>query len=357
MRHMNAIPLFLAAMVLTSTSANAARGVLKANCILKVKGADLATSSVMVVPDGAPAFSLPAGTRKFTLDLPLNDIYLVSFEREGCPTKQVYFDARVPVELHTTEFTFPFQVTLEHLTADRLFHYDGPVGFVRYQHALRDFGYETQYVVKVNDELRERLEQLRTKGIDPKKFLAPAAAIAIDLPRGAIGVPGEPEITGVQAPNVREVPRLVHVVERSAAEVRVVRGSISEIAPRVVAVQHMPLQPIPRSVEVITLARADRTPSREERGISGLTTMGSRNDASSVRSESTVTSFGASGSRKRADEFLQEERRTIHVVRFIAPNGAVEELRKVAHAYGGVFYFDNSRSITEREFEELTAAP
>ena len=43
------------------------------------------------------------------------------------------------------------------------------------------------------------------------------------------------------------------------------------------------------------------------------------------------------------------------IVRFTEPNGAVQEYRRVTHAFGGVYYFQDSRSITERDFAEAIA--
>ncbi|MBK7085742.1 MAG: hypothetical protein IPH53_14180 [Flavobacteriales bacterium] len=43
------------------------------------------------------------------------------------------------------------------------------------------------------------------------------------------------------------------------------------------------------------------------------------------------------------------------IVRFTEPNGAVQEYRRVTHAFGAVYYFQDDRSITERDFAEAIA--
>ena len=40
----------------------------------------------------------------------------------------------------------------------------------------------------------------------------------------------------------------------------------------------------------------------------------------------------------------------IHIVRFTRDDGAKEEFRRVAHAYGAVFFFQDHTSITERDY-------
>ena len=162
----------------------AARGVLKADGVIRVKGTDLHNAQVTVVPGHAVAYSLPVGSKHLTLDLPLDDVYLVSVQQIGCPTKEVYFDTRVPVDMHAMVFKFPFQVTLESLPADRMFIYDGPVGFVRYVHALKDFGYETNYTVRVEEDLKLRMKEIQQTGVDPKIIAPPIQARVIDRPRG-----------------------------------------------------------------------------------------------------------------------------------------------------------------------------
>ena len=352
------------ALTLSSICSNSfgARGVLKTDGIFKVKGADLSVAHITVVPQGAQAFSLPLGTRNFALELPLNDLYLVNFEREGCPTKQVYFDTRVPVEYHASMFTFPFMVTLDYVYPKPVFTYEGPVGFVRYHHELHDFGYETEYVVKVEEEFRARMEQMTMTGSDPKIFLAPAAALVVNLPRGELNRPSRSDAEGTLAPNVREVPRLVHVVDQHLPETHPTREMIILLSPRASSTGYTPARPVLKSVAVAPLAYA---PS--DRDLPAIPVKVERTPASLPRASlaqvpdhaapAGAPSVAIIGTRTRKEEVFQEGRRVIIVVRYTATNGTVDELRQVTHAFGGVFYFDNSRSITERDFEALTSVP
>lgn len=368
----NVIPFLLSgALSLGLSPVRAERGVLNADGILVVKGADVASARITIVPANAPAYALPGGTKRFTLRLPMDDTYLVSFVREGCPTKEVYFDTRVPVEFAAKNFDFPFQVTLEHMDADRLFSYEGPVGFVRYQHPLTDFGYETHYVVKVEEEMHERMRQMESTGTDPKVIHAPAVAMVVDVSRDGsertvkTATTMAEEEDGVLASTVSEVPRLVHTLAAGpkAPEVEVVAVKeeptetnmplVAEPAASVPAAEP-PLEVIKEEPVAASVITAE-VPVQRPRAIAvPVANEEPRIDNASQAPPTTVVVNGIE--RHREEEVLVEERRVIRVIRFVAQDGAVvDELRKVTHAFGGVYYFHNARSITERAFQDLSA--
>lgn len=358
------------ALSLGLSPVHAERGVLNADGILIVKGADVSSARITIVPENAPAYTLVAGTKRFVLRLPIDDTYLVSFVREGCPTKEMYFDTRVPVEFNAKQFDFPFQVTLEHVDADRLFSYEGPVGFVRYQHPITDFGYETHYVVKVEEEMHERMRQMGSTGTDLKVIQAPAVAMVVDVSRDGsertvkAATTMEEEEDGVLASTVSEVPRLVHTLAGpKAPEVEVVAvheepmetktalvaepvASVPAAEPPVVILKEEPVATAVITSEVpVQRPMAIAVPVAKEEP---------RTDNASPALPTTDVVNGIE--RHREEEVVVEKRMVIRVVRFIGQNGAVvDEVRKVTHAFGGVYYFHNAQSITERAFLELTA--
>lgn len=335
----------LVSIMAASFDVNASRGTLKADGILSVKGAASTTAQVTIVPYGAPAYTLPVGTRHFELNLPLNDHYLASFSREGCPTKEVYFDASVPVEFTDGEFTFPFKVTLEHLSEERMFAYEAPVGYVRYMHQLRDFGYETQYLVKVKEDLRERMEAMKVTGIDPRTTLPPAALLVVDRPEDGPAVEKEANSPfDVLAANVNEVPRLVHRVGRETeapmpapASAPAAVEPVEERTPEAIAgpAAPMPLNTLP--VDLPPIEEASPAP------------------VSSITATPALTASTTGVRWSREEETITDPRMVIRIVRFTRNDGVVEEYRRVAHAYGAVFYFQEHTSITERDFMARTA--
>ncbi len=345
--------------LLLSFGAFAARGVLKADGIIRVKGADLHSATVTVVPGNAASYGLPVGSKHITLDLPLDDVYLISVQREGCPTKEVYFDTRVPVEMHGTVFQFPFQVTLESLTPERMFVYEGPVGFVRYVHALKDFGYETRYIIRVEEELKERMRSIRETGVDPKVPAPIASAIVVDRPPGehnaALGVAVAMQ-EGTIAPMVGRLPRMVHVVSsrRGTEGNTETRGSdiVSPIAPVITVVPTATLPaPRPRSVEVTAFAPVRTVLKRDAVHLGHAPVAPVPDQGGTPKAGAPL----ARGEFSRTEELISEPSRVTRIVRFTEPNGAVQEYRRVTHAFGAVYYFQDDRSITERDFAEAIA--
>lgn len=345
--------------LIVALGASAARGVLKADGIIRVMGADLQSAKVTIVPGNAAAYSLPVSSKHITLDLPLDDVYLISVEREGCPTKEVQFDTRVPVDMHASEFQFPFLVTLEHLSQERMFAYNGPVGFVRYDHTLKDFGYETNYVVRVDEDLNQRMKMIKATGVDPKLMAPISSAIAIDRPRGAYSAAlgtFESMSSGTVAPNVNEVPRLVHLVSgpRKAEESPVMReAALPVLAPVIPVLRSAPVpgkKPIVAEVAPMLNAAplvVPKAPSLVRVATAAPSAVGVQ--------EAKAIAPDATDEFSRTDELIKEPRRVTRIVRLTEPTGTVEEYRMVTHAFGAVFYFQDSRSITERDFAQAIA--
>lgn len=340
--------------ILFALNAHAARGTLLADGILRVKGADLSTATITVVPNGAPAYMRSIQTREFDLSLPLNDTYLISFSREGCPVKEVYFDTSVPVDHHAALFSFPFQVTLDHVGPERMFAYAGPVGFVRYMHELKDFGYETQYVVKVNDELHERMREMQATGMDPKRIAAPTAAVVLTLPRGGRSTPAflNDMHGGTLAPTVSHVPALVHVLGERAEASPTVARTVPVIDPEVLSADVAgALDEVERPI-YDTAQTSLGTPLLVPVPI--LRTASVRLDAR-IEEEAPVVHLSDDATAVLAarweEETIMEPRRVTHVLRELRSNGTVNEFRKVQHAYGAVFYFHNTTSISEHTFQ------
>lgn len=364
-KHLTMFPSTLRSIVLplsllVSVSAIGARGVLKADGIIRVKGAELSSATITVVPSNAASYVLSVAAKRIVLDLPLDDVYLVSVARVGCPTKEVYFDTRVPAEMHSSEFTFPFQITLEHLTAARMFAYASPVGFVRYVHGLKDFGYETKYVIRVEEELKQRMQAFQETGVDPKRMATIAQARTADRARGeysaALGA-FESMDEGTLAPNVHEVPRQVHVVSgpRQADESPLMREvALAVLAPMITLLRSAPLP------ERTTVA-ADVTPIEHAtppvvRSAPAPSSVRMEAAAPAVEVEETKAPVPvAMGGFSRTEETIEEPRRVTRIIRLTEPSGDMEEYRMVSHAFGAVYYFQDSRSITERDFVQAIA--
>ncbi|HEY0976978.1 MAG TPA: hypothetical protein VGE21_05865 [Flavobacteriales bacterium] len=291
----------------------AERGVLKADCKLVIKGTHTGRSTVTVIPRDVAPYQLMPTNGRFTIDLPLEETYLIQFEHEGCVSKQLYFDTRVPLERHTAHFEFPLQVTLEKHKEN--FSYSGPVGFIHYQAHIEDFGYDTDYSVRMDPTLQQRFDVLRTNGSEGINTTAVAAA-APASPRSEPGPATVPE-WGVEAPTLAHVPRKVHVLGTS--------GSIPITEdPRPPAPSpNVPEAPAPPPVAVPEEVTREAAPAAEVDGT-------------------------------REEELIVERNRVTTIVRLHPPNGPNTEFRRVVHHYGAVFHFQDGASITETVYRTRT---
>ncbi len=110
-----------------------------------VQGASLRTAQVTVSRDEQAMQVLTRDLRQLNLELDLQEVYVLTFEREGCRSKSILFDTRMAsVEAAQGPFTFRFDVTLEP-SPDEAVRYAGPVGYVSYSSTLEDFDYDVDY--------------------------------------------------------------------------------------------------------------------------------------------------------------------------------------------------------------------
>lgn len=123
-------------------------GILHLDGILILRGERDIAARVLVMPLDAAVTVLEGVSGHFTLDLRLDNAYLLSFEGAGMVTKQVYFDTRVPVEELARSFEFPFEVTLFTEGWNDIRAYTGPVGYVFFTEEKMDFVHRTEYNVE-----------------------------------------------------------------------------------------------------------------------------------------------------------------------------------------------------------------
>jgi hypothetical protein len=78
--------------------------------------------------------------------LELQGTYTLSFERPGYRTKQLFFDTRMDAALAAEgPFVFRFEVALEPLVHGGTSAYIGPVGYIRFDPSIGDFGFDVDY--------------------------------------------------------------------------------------------------------------------------------------------------------------------------------------------------------------------
>jgi hypothetical protein len=317
---------------------------------VKIKGGDLNGARAIIVANDAGTASLDQGLAHFTYALRLQTQYLFSFEKEGYVTKQVLFDTRVPVEyLAMAPFEFPFQVTLEPPPTGSSAEYVGPVGFVRFMPEREDFGYDTDYTMKVEPRMFERVREFRLAELNLRQPLA-----TISSP-SRLPVPAEVPPVTVPSNEVQVSDRVVLPV------LAPVPAPVAEVA-----------SPAPIPVKAAVPAFLPVTPPAPEPAPASARR--SAPDAPGVRSTpkptpapTPVQKQGATPkpmepaiapvlSNMREEKLIVEPTRVTTVVH-IVKDGEQVEYRRVAHRFGPVFFFRNGQSCTARQYEVETDRP
>jgi hypothetical protein len=284
-------------------------------------------------------------TGPFKLSLPLDGTYLLSFEREGLVTKQVYFDTTVPVERHTESMTFPFKVTLFPEGKDDIYAYAGPVGIVRYYVAENDFSYITDYTLKEGAPMSKRIMDLQKR---------------MEL-RGIDGLPldrTEVVYTGISRASIEANGGAVGTATKSAADP--LHEAIVD-GPGIVG--HSPTSVSEMAFPSITDATENGAfaDSSTENGFH-LTPHNAAPPASASRGPRPVvrTVYHKAPAPPALleplpeEELIVERQRVITVIRITEGTGHVTEYRRVVDRHGAVVHFRDGVAVPEQVYRQAT---
>ena len=306
-----------------SAAANTNASELVVDGIVQVKGNQLAGTQAVIVSDDAGTMVLRDGLSHFEHTMRLQTRYLISFEREGCVTKQILFDTHVPADyLERAPFKFLFEVTLRRPPSGAVFEYAGPVGYVRFMPNLKDFGYDTDYRIKSEPALVERVRAFHLVENTSSSaatqlvplIVAPVEVVQVVTERMAAG--------DVEVLSLRTTIPLVHLTGRVPLT--------PALVPRIFVV-HRAVVPMPITEPTTVIARPRAA---------------ARVTIDPVRSVGSVPEPAADG---RDEQLLVEPRRVTTIVR-ITLGGRLTEFRRVANQYGPVFFFTNGLSCSERQY-------
>jgi hypothetical protein len=313
-----------------ATSADLVRGMLHADGILTVEGADASEALITVMPADAPTYSLDRGTTRFVLELELNTKYMVRFERTGCITKDLYFDTSVPAEYLLDHYTFPFQVVLESDPRAEIKSYAGPVGYIQYLEPVNDFDYVTDYELVIDKRIKEKIDVMQGTTAAP--------------PATVTGVGNHPELNsmdlagdGSSAPveRLRDEPaagpiRLNPVAPSSLNNSTDVPVDILRDGPSAI----VDPEPAPDSANVPETAPAISPPGSSS-GVERLVPPDPSRQG-------------------RTEELIVEDNMVVTIVRITNEQGFQHEYRRIAHKFGPVFYFMDDQSIPEHMYRDHT---
>lgn len=315
---------------------------------VKIKGGELNGARAIIVVDDAGTVNLDQGLAHFTYALRLQTQYLFSFEKEGYVTKQVLFDTHVPVMyLAMAPFEFPFQVTLELPPTGSTAEYVGPVGFVRFIQEREDFGYDTDYTMKIKERMFERVREFRIAEMNLRQALAtvsspsqlPAPVEELPVPARSMEVHGsEPLVLDVLTPMV--------VSENARPAMIPVKAAVAALLPAPPPSPAPTPAPVNRPVAAALSVRSSAKPAPAPRQAEIPAT-------TAIAMERTMTPIRSD---MREEKLIVEPTRVTTVIH-IVQDGEQIEYRRVAHRFGPVFFFRNGQSCTARQFEVETDRP
>ncbi len=321
---------------------------LRIDGILRTPGNSLDGAQVSVLRDARPVTVLTEGLGRFSMRLDLQHTYLLTFEREGCITKQLYFDTRVPAaELVNAPFTFPFKVTLEDRSPESNARYVGPVGFVRYDRALKDFDYDKNY-----DMLQDLIVDPTTYAIVPAAPVPPLKlAIMTQRPRL------DERISTVEAITPEKILAST-MIDRTIAE-PIMIASIPG-AQTIIRLRRM-AQPFIDATLAEDEANSGMAFTAMHANLRGRNTVRiavakpkrAWHDEAHRKGTSFFTSAPALPDGRTED--LIVDRLRVTTIIHITTNGHTKEYRRVSHRYGQVFFFADGLPCSSQAFEDVRA--
>ena len=321
-------------------------GVVHADGIIRVKGGNWANARVTLIPELGEPRVIERSSARFTLDLPLQATYLLRAEYDNAATKEVMFDLRVPARYEDSDFDFPFEITLEVEESGIVTPFAGPVGLVSFDKALEDLDYVTDH------RLLAMSRTARELGAKVKR-MEPVRVAELAQPEPSRNPLSTPLIASSGTVKTVEEPVLELVSPRQST----LPTTIAVEAPKPITAPVSISTPLPALTDKRSAAIAE-TPSSSEHEVQREDALDVEVSPAMVAETQTMQQAAPRASTLRStdcgQEHMLEYPSMLVAIRYVPlPNGNCDEMRKVTHTYGGVFYFQNGRDITEWEYDQL----
>lgn len=365
MRPISPIPLFrsgllLLAMALSVWTLGQDRFLI--NGRLKVEGGTLAGSRMVVYKNGEKHRVVTTDLNRFSLELELNENYLLSFEKDGFVTKKLSFNTQVPAGAMTSGFTpFEFVVSLfKQYDGVNIVVFNQPVGIIRYDTGIGDFDYDTDYTKSIQSALEaaqaevamKQKEEVRKEAEEKKRREQEEKAQAKAAARAAREATAEAK---AQAKQEAKENKVVPPPPAPGKEPE----PLPEPEPVKMAVE--PPMPRPHTPRVITSTASLPAPVTGSDG-RRVTEPRVGHDPSPIQPAQP---------RIAMEERVMEEMPEVAVVRHkdvvVQPNEVVTvirvekgehitEYRRVVRKYSGTFYFKDGKSCSQLTYEQEALA-
>ncbi len=324
---------------------------------MKVEAGDLAGARVVVYKNGVKERTITQNLSKFSLDLDMQQNYILSFEKDGFVSKKIAFNTKVPGEAVGNDFIpFDFAVSIFKQYDDvNIVVFNQPVGIIRYESSTGDFDYDTDYTKSIQSQLQEALAAVEKKQKEEKERAASEAKAAAKAEaeakkaseqaardQQARAAAAQRDAQAKEAERLRAEAEARRVVEKAAAPA----PAPAEPVP---ATPQRPRQAPPVSAPKPNLARAVEGQD-QRRSVSPVVheearpmTVGNGSDL--------VAPDNADEEVVRNEELIVEPNKVTTVVR-LERGGVVTEYRKVYHKWGGTFHFKDGAPCSQLAYEK-----
>ncbi len=351
--------LFLALFAVSAMAM--AQGKFTINGRLKVEGAGLDGCRMVVLKDGQKHRTITSDLNRFSLELELNSSYILSFEKDGFVTKKLSFDTKVPTGASPTGFTpFDFVVSLfKQYDGVNTVVFNQPVGIIRYDQALGDFDYDTDYTKSIQSALeaaqaavdQKQKEESRQQADELKRKEQEAKAQA-----------------KLQAKQAKEEAAQAKARQKQEAAQPQVEAERPAPPPPPAPKQEPPMPPAPVAKPAPVRASAPRTANALPAAPStGSDTRPSSNPRAGMDPSTVQAAIPRTASEprpkfdqppvhviRRHDVIVQPDQ-VVTIVR-VERDGQTNEYRRVSRKYSGVFYFKDGASCSQLIYEQEALA-
>ncbi len=334
-----------------------AQGVFKVEGRLKIEAGDLRNARMVMYKDGVKERTVTTDLSRFTLSLDIGHKYIMEFQKDGYVTKKLLFNTEAPAEAVANGFTpFEFGVSLFKQYDDvNIVIFNQPVGIIRYESSIDDFDYDTDYTKSIQSQLDEATERTVAKEKDlekqnkeeEKRKAQEAKAQAKEEARAA----KEREVAEAKAAEeARKAPEPGPVEKVEPPPPAPVVPVAREEAPPVKRTVPPPAPVVQNGMSAKATAGEDGRRSIEARmGEEEVRMAKARNK---VDEEIAPVVETVVPEQSRTEDLIVETNKVETVI--VLTNGAEKhEYRRVAHKWGGVFFFKDgaavSRDLYERE--------
>ncbi len=327
---------------------------------LKVEGGGMDGCRMVVYMNGEKHRTISADLNKFSLEMELNKTYVLSFEKAGFVTKKLSFNTNVPTVAAQIGFTpFDFVVSLfKQYDGMNTVVFNQPVGMIRYDAALADFDYDTDYTKSIQsaleaaqaevekkqkEEVRELAEDQKRKDQEAKEQAKADARAAKEAAAQAKveAKQKEPEPEPVQAKAAPPKPEAPPAPKPVPAAEKVERKAPP--APKPVVASAIAK---PREGTEQRKASEPRVMEERSRIEAALPRTGVEPRPKFEPSQTTVV---------RQHDVIVEPNEIVTIIK-LQQGDLSTEYRRVSRKYSGVFYFKNGSSCSKLVYESEALA-